>query len=185
MTHEELKAYLDRNLSIRQISKESKKSYTSVRHWLSKYGLKPKFKSFKEGHDYSHRKKIDEQGRRYCPYCETYKEIEEFYARRGTNSSGWCRQCVAKQTIERGRKLKADCVEYKGGKCQKCGYNKCQGALDFHHRDPKEKDFSICKKYGCRKITDRIRRELDKCDLLCANCHREQHFEEASDKWKF
>lgn len=169
-------------MSLRQISSESKKSYTSVRHWMKKYGLKPNFANFKSGYDYDARQNIDEFGRRYCPRCQNYKEVKEFYSRRGTNCSGWCRQCVSKQTIERGRKLKADCVNYKGGKCQKCGYDKCQGALDFHHRDPKEKDFSLCKKYGCRKISDRIKRELDKCDLLCANCHREEHWAIGSDK---
>ena len=72
------------------------------------------------------------------------------------------------------RKLQA--IEYKGGKCIKCGYNKCHGALDFHHRDPKTK------KYVWRKLRlhtwSTIIEELDKCDLLCANCHREIHTKE-------
>ncbi len=163
-------------MSLRQISAESNKSYTSIRHWMKKYGLGANFKSFKDGHDYGHRQKIDDEGRRYCPYCQTYKKIEEFYKRRKENCSGYCRQCVSIQTIERGRRLKLECIAYKGGKCQKCGYNECQAALDFHHRNPEEKDFAICRRYGCRKLSESIKKELDKCDLLCANCHREEHW---------
>lgn len=175
MEYEELKAYLDRNLTLRQISAESKKCLGSIRYWMKKYGLKANFKSFKNGHDYSNRQKIIGETR-YCPHCNLYKKFDEFYTRRGIHQSGHCKACVKKQTVKRGRQLKLDCIAYKGGKCQKCGYNKCQAALDFHHRDPSEKDFPLCQKYGCRKISDRIKKELDKCDLLCANCHREEHW---------
>ena len=67
-------------------------------------------------------------------------------------------------------------IEYKGGSCTRCGYNKYQGALDFHHLDPKEKDFNPghLKKY---KFDDKIKKELDKCILVCSNCHREIHYE--------
>lgn len=60
----------------------------------------------------------------------------------------------------------------KGGKCQKCGYNTYQGALEFHHIDPTKKDFTI----GDRdfKLKECIE-ESKKCVLLCANCHREIH----------
>ena len=66
------------------------------------------------------------------------------------------------------RKLRA--VEYKGGKCQRCGYSAYYGALEFHHRDPSQKDFTIG---HVNRKWDNIVAELDKCDLLCANCHRE------------
>lgn len=188
MEYNELKGYLDRNLSIREISEESKKCYTSVRHWMKKYGLKPNFKSFKDGHDFANgsakqknRTKIIGETR-YCPVCEKYKKFEEFYTRRKNNCSGWCRKCVNQHTIERCRKLKTELIQYKGGKCQKCSYDKYQGALDFHHRNSEQKDFSISKKYRCSKLNDKIKNELDKCDLLCANCHREEHFYRAIEK---
>ena len=176
MKYDELKGYLDKNMTIRQISAESHKGFSSIRHWMKKYGLKPNFANFKGGYVHD-KQKVDKQGRRYCPKCEDYQSIDNFYSRRKNNCSGWCKVCIRKQTVERGRKLKLDCIEYKGGKCQKCGYSQCQAALDFHHRDPAKKDFSLCKKYGCRKISDRIKKELDKCDLLCANCHREEHWQ--------
>ena len=75
--------------------------------------------------------------------------------------------------IERWRKRKLMAVEYKGGKCSKCGYNKCVGALDFHHLDPTEKDASWQKMRLWNK--SKLLKELDKCILLCANCHREAH----------
>ena len=65
-------------------------------------------------------------------------------------------------------------ITYKGGKCQSCGYNKCLEALEFHHIDPKQKDFSISQ-YGHSRSWERVRKELDKCVILCANCHREIH----------
>ncbi len=69
--------------------------------------------------------------------------------------------------------LKQKCLQYKGGKCENCGYNKSNRALTFHHLDPSEKEFSISGKH-CRKW-EVIRKELDKCKLLCANCHAEEH----------
>lgn len=65
-------------------------------------------------------------------------------------------------------------VEYKGGKCNSCNYNKCIAALEFHHIDPEQKDFGIGNK-GFTKSWDKIKTELDKCILVCANCHREIH----------
>jgi predicted HNH restriction endonuclease len=67
-------------------------------------------------------------------------------------------------------------VEYKGGSCVKCGYKKCIGALEFHHIDPSKKDFTLSH-LKSSKFDDKIKNELDKCILVCANCHREIHEE--------
>lgn len=75
---------------------------------------------------------------------------------------------------KRRKKLKQMAVEYKGGKCAKCGYDKCNDALEFHHPDPTQKDFSISNK-GRTIAWEKIRKEIDKCIMLCANCHREVH----------
>lgn len=77
---------------------------------------------------------------------------------------------------KRRRKVKQMAVEYKGGACQKCGYNSCVDALDFHHINESEKEFGIANKGHCWGW-DKIKKELDKCILLCANCHREEHSE--------
>jgi hypothetical protein len=75
---------------------------------------------------------------------------------------------------KRRKKLKEMAIEYKGGKCICCGYNKCPGALEFHHTDPDGKDFSISNK-GVTRSWEKIKKEIDKCVLVCANCHREIH----------
>lgn len=62
-------------------------------------------------------------------------------------------------------------TDHMGGKCEICGYDKCLVALEAHHVDPSTKDFSISDVASL----DRIERELEKCVLLCANCHREVH----------
>jgi len=79
---------------------------------------------------------------------------------------------IKKAVDLRRKKLREMAIEYKGGKCQICGYNKCLQALEFHHLDPKGKDFPLS---GSTKSWDNIKKELDKCILLCANCHREIH----------
>ena len=55
-----------------------------------------------------------------------------------------------------------------------CGYNKCQRALSFHHLNPKEKDFDLSSR-GLTRSWERIKKEIDKCVLLCANCHMGIH----------
>lgn len=65
-------------------------------------------------------------------------------------------------------------VAYKGGKCQICGYSKYVGALEFHHIDPSQKDFGIASK-GYTRSWDKNKEELNKCVLVCSNCHREIH----------
>lgn len=75
---------------------------------------------------------------------------------------------------KRRRKVKEMAVEYKGGSCEICGYDKYYGALEFHHKDPNEKDFSISSK-GYTKSWEMVKKELDKCIMVCSNCHKELH----------
>ena len=69
--------------------------------------------------------------------------------------------------------LKLDMIDYKGGKCQSCGYDTYYGALSFHHRDPTQKRYEWKQMKFLHRKT--IRKELDKCILLCNNCHAEHH----------
>jgi hypothetical protein len=70
------------------------------------------------------------------------------------------------------KRTKIKLIEYKGGKCEICGYNKCNRALQFHHKNPSEKDFTIS---GRSLSFDRLKNEVDKCLLVCSNCHSEIH----------
>lgn len=69
----------------------------------------------------------------------------------------------------RGMKRKYEAVQARGGKCERCGYSANLAALDFHHRNPLTKEFQI----DMRVFSNT---SLDKCELLCANCHREHHY---------
>lgn len=112
---------------------------------------------------------------RVCPRCNQRKEIAKFYTRRQkAGSSPYCKQCTNEQAMERQWTFKQQCVDYKGGKCEICDYSRCIEALEFHHLDAIGKDFSISAK-KMNKFDDSIKAELDKCQLCCANCHREIH----------
>lgn len=76
------------------------------------------------------------------------------------------------------RSIKRMLIEYKGGKCEKCGYHKCDAALQFHHKNPEEKDFAISTiNLNTETLTmSDLYKEVDKCALLCANCHAEEHY---------
>lgn len=85
-----------------------------------------------------------------------------------------CAKCRVVAVQKRRDTLKLKAVEYKGGKCEVCGYCKYAGALEFHHLDPAQKDFGISHK-GFTRSWESMTLELDKCMMLCANCHREIH----------
>jgi hypothetical protein len=75
--------------------------------------------------------------------------------------------------------LKERAVQHKGGKCQLCGYNRCMRALEFHHLDRSKKEFTIAAFISTvynktlEEVWSSMEKELKKCVLLCANCHRE------------
>lgn len=75
---------------------------------------------------------------------------------------------------KRRRKLKEMVVEYKGGKCIVCGYKKYVGAFDLHHAGDSKKKFGLSSD-GLTRSWIRVKKEADKCILVCANCHREIH----------
>jgi 5-methylcytosine-specific restriction endonuclease McrA len=83
---------------------------------------------------------------------------------------------IIKAVVKRRKKVRLKAIEALGGKCMRCGYNKCMDALEFHHKNPTDKDFCISGKGYCRSW-EKVSKELEKCDLLCANCHRELHAE--------
>jgi hypothetical protein len=70
--------------------------------------------------------------------------------------------------------IKLEAIEYKGNRCSICGYDRCSAALEFHHMDPSKKDSGIADLMNKCNF-ELLRPELDKCILLCSNCHRETH----------
>ena len=87
-----------------------------------------------------------------------------------------CKECRKDAVLDIRRRNKIKLVEYKGGKCERCGYDKCIDALEFHHLNPNEKDFGLS--CGDTRSLEKLKKEADKCIMVCANCHREIHAEE-------
>ena len=95
-------------------------------------------------------------------------------AKRETRKYKDRKQYLIRAVHARRRKVRQMAVEYKGSKCEMCGYDRCIDALEFHHADPTKKDFGISNK-GYTRSWKKVQEELDKCMMICANCHRELH----------
>ena|SRR3989304_3347259 len=108
-----------------------------------------------------------------CFKCKEWFDKGQFYLKRGKLHT-WCKLCFKKDVIQRKQLRKKQAVEYKGGKCEKCEYNKCIWALEFHHKHKSDKEFNLSTLM--RYSFEKIKKELDKCNLICANCHRETEF---------
>ena len=155
-----LENLVEKNFSSYQIADKLECSQTNIRYWLKKFELTTK---------------KDITNSKVCPSCNTDKELKEFYSKRGKKGgSSYCKPCTKDEGRERARKFKIKCVNYKGGKCEKCTYNKYLGALEFHHLDPNEKDFGLAT-VTSHAFNDNIKKELDKCMLVCSNCQKEIH----------
>jgi 5-methylcytosine-specific restriction endonuclease McrA len=100
---------------------------------------------------------------------------EDFYGRSGRPGKfmGVCKEHHNQGRTKLNRSVKQRCIDYLGGSCQLCGYKRCNSALELHHKDPNEKDPDYLKLRN--RSFEKIEKELDKCALLCSNCHREVH----------
>ncbi len=109
---------------------------------------------------------LDGNKRKFC--SDKCKKKEHY--QKGKNQ----RNSYHRQTIK-GITRKVYLIEKSGNMCCSCGYDKNISALEFHHKDPSTKKFQIdLRNCSNRKLSD-LELESEKCDLLCANCHREHH----------
>lgn len=113
-----------------------------------------------------------------CDHCTKAFEVE-YNKRHAKFCSHECSTLYRKLTpdgihpvVSYRQRNKDKAIEYKGGKCLVCGYKKSKRALSFHHLDPNTKVEGII---GTSKAWEKIKLELDKCALLCSNCHAEVH----------
>lgn len=159
MDKETLIKYINQGLSTWEIAEKVNTNQTQIRNWLKKYDLK------------TSRSINKSLGQKQCPKCKQVKNLDAFY--QSFKSSSYCKECISNYNTINRQIVKQQSIDYLGGKCSKCGYNKCIAALEFHHINPNEKDID----YANYKWTfsDKLKSELDKCVLLCANCHREEH----------
>jgi len=92
---------------------------------------------------------------------------KEFYRRN--------RKQEIKRVAKRKAELRAWLDEYRSSlSCEKCGENH-PACLDFHHKDASKKDFSIANIKGMGWGKERVLLEIQKCVIVCANCHRKIH----------
>ena len=86
----------------------------------------------------------------------------------------------------RGALIKKALVEYKGGQCSICGYNKNIAVLSFHHINDEnnQKEYDISIRMGNRCSLETLKKEADKCILVCENCHREIHQKKLDEKYR-
>ena len=120
-----------------------------------------------------------------CITCKKEKELSEFRPQRKQTDARYalgyfvlnfnvCKKCSHEKRMTLLFKKKQEWIDYKGGECTSCGYDKCNAALEFHHENSVEKDEKLSKGWRFRSFKN-VKGELDKCVLLCANCHREAH----------
>lgn len=118
-----------------------------------------------------------------CSRCSEILTTENAYYKNKakTKFQGYCKSCLYFRQKERWIKRKNEAIQYKGGKCQDCNILYPYPVMEFHHLDPNEKDFdwSDLRHHGSIKL---IQQELDKCALLCSNCHRMRHHNEGQLK---
>lgn len=157
-----LDALVARDFTVREIADEVDRSIGTVRHWLRRYGL--------ETTREARRRKT--RGR---PLGRTEGECHRhgrtaFVVREGGSAS--CLRCRSERVVARRRRLKEILVADAGGRCLVCGYDRCIGALEFHHLDPEQKRFGLGMR-GLTRSLNVLRQEAQKCVLLCSNCHVE------------
>lgn len=98
------------------------------------------------------------------------------YAVISTTGGTYCRKCKAEQSKQKRNNIRKLCYEYLGNKCSKC--NEKLDIYEFHHINEKEKLFEISEGIVKNLSFKKLKPELDKCILVCPNCHQEIHFNE-------
>lgn len=115
-----------------------------------------------------------------CVQCHHQKRTNgDFYWQNGYPRN-ICKKCVQQNEKEKYKTKVQLFNDYKKTlQCEKCGEARYY-LLDFHHRNPVEKDYAISD--HARSPLDEIKKEIEKCDVLCANCHREWHYLSSEDE---
>lgn len=172
-TREEITLILNESTSIKELMQ--KIGYNSknggarkqIDKMLEFYNLK--LPDYKES--YSLTKRVPQE--RICEICGNVFIIDTLAQR----TRKYCYECspVTNNPTFKARAMKTKVIEMKGGKCERCGYDTCTDALELHHIDPSTKDFKLSNS-GALPSFDKYLKEAEKCILLCANCHREEHW---------
>lgn len=170
MKEYEYKMLTSQGLSQRDIADRLNVSQSTVKYYLKKFGLKTI--------NAMHEEVTVIRDHKVCCECRIDKPISEFYKRLGRvdGAQGMCKVCSNTRSIEKQIKMKLKMIEYKGSQCERCNLHidsAHYSIFEFHHINPRTKDpnFSTIR---CRSW-QKVRPEIEACQLLCANCHRLVH----------
>ena len=172
-----------------QFKRERDRNFARGLHWCSRcesylpldefdkckpktYGLKTWCKTCRKDYRKENSATLAQRKRQY--YLDNHEEI----CRKNRHRRRKNRQKINAQNKGRMVKLKQKFVELAGQKCQRCGYDEFNSGLEFHHIDPESKDSTPTKVIYSGDF-DAAYSELDKCALLCRNCHQAFH----ADEW--
>lgn len=137
-----------------------------------------------------------------CTKCGKKQDSGSFYGNGKGGKRSDCKRCHRKTMRprslahyranrnyyrERNRKRSAEIIAYirayKAGKsCMDCGKPYPFWILDFDHRIGADKDEMLSRVYRRGWSLARVQREIDKCDLVCANCHRDRTYKRATER---
>lgn len=160
ITKEKLQDLYKQGLSMTKIAKELNVSYVTISRYTRKFDLKANYLRNNKPKD---KPKV-------CSKCgET--DITKF----NFSLYNVCKSCNGKKSKEYNQRKRLKYLELKGNKCQICGYDKYHGALEFHHTDPKDKSDKLNHQSLTQGKISFVLQELEKCILICSNCHREIH----------
>jgi len=119
---------------------------------------------------------------KFCRVCDAPLggRQNKFCSRRCKNAStnNKYQNYVTQQ--QRGRERRLLLIQSKGGRCERCGYERNHAALAFHHLDPSAKSFALDLRSCSNTSWNALLEEAQKCLLLCLNCHSEIHNPEFS-----
>ena len=160
MEREVLRELVEQDLTVRQIAERVDRSPTTVRYWLRLHGL--------ETARAARRSRAAGQSE-LVRVCHRHGPTRHLRRREGGYR---CTRCTSEGVTRWRRNIKRQLVEEAGGACVLCGYDRCLAALQFHHLDPSQKRFALSLK-GAARAADELRKEAQKCVVVCANCHAE------------
>jgi transposase-like protein len=151
-------------LSIRDMADVLDRSPTAVRHWLRRHGME------------TARMQRERLGKAALASGLATADLpcpRHGMTRHVRREGGFrCARCRVDHVADSRRRIKRQLVLEAGGRCELCGYDRCLGALQFHHLDRTMKRFAISGE-GVTRALAKAREEASKCVLLCANCHAE------------
>lgn len=167
MKKTELYVKVNQGLSIAKIAKYFEVCPSTIRYWMGKYKLKT----------LNAREQINN---RKCKICGIQLiGMQKMYCSNNCKSRGHYKNSIQGNSMHRQKRVSLErkifFIKQLGGGCSNCGYNKNLSAMEFHHKDPSTKDFPLdARRFGNNSMKT-LEIEVNKCELLCSNCHREHH----------